>query len=455
MGERVVVVGLAVTGAAVAREMMAEGKAVVAVDDRPDDSVRRRAADLGIELVEAPSPEELARLAQDAEVVVVSPGVPARHPVFALGDRVALVSEVELAGRMARAPMVAVTGTNGKTTVTTLVAAMLDASGVRALAAGNIGLPLVEAARRDVDVLVAEVSSFQLQLTSTFRPRVAVWLNLAEDHLDWHPTMQHYVEAKARVWANQAGDDLAVANADDPVVWRAAARAPARVAGSSTKTGAAPRPARGDGPQALFHVEEGELRTPQGDTIAAVAELARALPHDLANALAAVAAALGAGATLEGCRRALLSFRGLPHRVEPVGEAGGVRFYDDSKATTPSAVLAALAGFESVVLIAGGRNKGLDLGALRSGAGPVRAVVAIGEAAAEVEAAFAGLAPVSRAGSMDQAVETARAAARPGDAVVLSPGCASFDWYRSYAERGNDFRRAVAELLKEDTRGDG
>ena len=426
MGERVLVVGLAVTGAAVAREMLAEGKAVVAVDDRADDSVRGRAADLGIELVEAPSPGELARLAQDADLVVVSPGVPARHPVFALGDRVALVSEVELAGRMARAPMVAVTGTNGKTTVTTLVAAMLDASGVRALAAGNIGLPLVEAARRDVDVLVAEVSSFQLQLTSTFRPRVAVWLNLAEDHLDWHPTMQHYVEAKARVWANQAGEDLAVANADDPVVWRAAARAPARVAGFSIEAGAAPPwPGRGDGPRAVFHVAGGELRTPEGDTIAAVA------------------AALGAGATLEGCRRALLSFRGLPHRVEPVGEAGGVRFYDDSKATTPSAVLAALAGFESVVLIAGGRNKGLDLGALRSGAGPVRAVVAIGEAAAEVEAAFAGLVPVSRAGSMDQAVEMARAAARPGDAVLLSPGCASFDWYRSYAERGEDFARAV------------
>ena len=444
MGERVLVVGLAVTGAAVAREMLAEGKAVVAVDDRADDSVRGRAADLGIELVEAPSPGELARLAQDADLVVVSPGVPARHPVFALGDRVALVSEVELAGRMARAPMVAVTGTNGKTTVTTLVAAMLDASGVRALAAGNIGLPLVEAARRDVDVLVAEVSSFQLQLTSTFRPRVAVWLNLAEDHLDWHPTMQHYVEAKARVWANQAGEDLAVANADDPVVWRAAARAPARVAGFSIEAGAAPPwPGRGHGPRAVFHVAGGELRTPEGDTIAAVAELARVLPHDLANALAASAAALGAGATLEGCRRALISFTGLPHRVEPVGEAGGVRYYDDSKATTPSAVLAALAGFESVVLIAGGRNKGLDLGALRSGAGPVRAVVAIGEAAAEVEAAFAGLVPVSRAGSMDQAVEMARAAARPGDAVLLSPGCASFDWYRSYAERGEDFARAV------------
>ena len=298
---------------------------------------------------------------------------------------------------------------------------------------------------------MAEVSSFQLQLTSTFRPRVAVWLNLAEDHLDWHPTMQHYVEAKARVWANQAGEDLAVANADDPVVWRAAARAPARVAGFSIEAGAAPPwPGRGDGPRAVFHVAGGELRTPEGDTIAAVAELARVLPHDLANALAASAAALGAGATLEGCRRALISFTGLPHRVEPVGESGGVRYYDDSKATTPSAVLAALAGFESAVLIAGGRNKGLDLGVLREGAGRVRAVVAIGEATAEVEAAFAGLVPVQRAASMAQAVSAAAGAARPGDAVLLSPGCASFDWYRSYAERGEDFSRAVAALRAAD-----
>ena len=180
--------------------------------------------------------------------------------------------------------------------------------------------------------------------------------------------------------------------------------------------------------------------------IAPVADLPRSLPHDLANALAASAAAVGAGATLEGCRRALRSFRGLPHRVERVGESGGVGYYDDSKATTPSAVLAALAGFESVVLIAGGRNKGLDLGALREGAGRVRSVVAIGEAAAEVEAAFAGAAPVQRATSMVEAVSAAAGAARPGDAVLLSPGCASFDWYRSYAERGEDFARTVAAL---------
>ena len=434
-GRRVVVLGLAVTGAAVARELQAQGMTVVAVDDRPDDALRQRAADLGVELVEAPSPDELARLAGDAGLMVVSPGVPAGHPVFALKGRVPVISEVELAGTMARAPIVAVTGTNGKTTVTTLVAAMLEASGRRALAAGNIGLPLVEAARRDVDVLVAEVSSFQLQLTSTFRPRVAVWLNLAEDHLDWHPTMQHYVEAKTRVWANQSGDDLAVANADDPVVWAAAANAPARVVGFSTG-------AETSG----YCVVDGELRTPEAEKIAALAELARALPHDLANALAASAAALGAGATLEGCRRALVSFRGLPHRVERVGEAGGVRFYDDSKATTPSAVLAALAGFDSVVLIAGGRNKGLDLGALRAGADRLRAVVAIGEAAPEVESAFAGAVPVQRAASMAEAVSAAAERARPGDAVLLSPGCASFDWYRSYAERGEAFASAVAAL---------
>jgi UDP-N-acetylmuramoylalanine--D-glutamate ligase len=178
-----------------------------------------------------------------------------------------------------------------------------------------------------------------------------------------------------------------------------------------------------------------------------VAELRRSLPHDVANALAASAAALGAGATLDGVRTALRSFAGLPHRLSLVADAGGVRWYDDSKATNPHAALAALRGFDSVVLVAGGRNKGLDLGLLARGAERVRAVVALGESGPEVAAAFAGLRPVTRVGTMDEAVMAAAAAARPGDVVLLAPGCASFDRYRSYAERGDDFARAVAGLV--------
>jgi UDP-N-acetylmuramoylalanine--D-glutamate ligase len=185
---------------------------------------------------------------------------------------------------------------------------------------------------------------------------------------------------------------------------------------------------------------------PEGLTVAAVEELPRSLPHDLANALCGAATALAAGADPEGCRRALGAFRGLPHRVELVGEARGVTFYDDSKATTPGAVLAALDGFPSAVLIAGGRNKGLDLSVLRQAAGHLRGVVAIGEAAAEVGGAFSGVCTVVEAPSMAEAVAAAAQMARPGDAVVLSPACASFDWYSSYGARGDDFARCVRAL---------
>ena len=429
-GAGVLVVGLAVSGEAVARRLVRDGVRVVAVDDRPDDAVRKRAASLDIELVEAPSATTLAELARGAELVVVSPGVPAHHAVFALRDQAHVVSEVELAASWARAPLVAVTGTNGKTTVTTLVSAMLADSGVRGIVAGNIGVPLADAVDGEADVLVVEVSSFQLAFTEHFRPRVSVWLNVAENHLDWHPTVEHYVESKSRIWANQGDGDLAVANAEDPDVMAAAASAPIPVITFGLVHGS-------------YHVQGRSLVTPRGERIVGRDELPRAFPHDLANALAACAAALGAGATVDGCASALRRFPGLPHRLELVGESGGVRYIDDSKATTPAAVRSALSGLDSVVLIAGGRNKGLHLGPLRHEADRVRAVVAIGEAVSEVEAAFSGVAPVVTATSMDEAVAQADDLARPGDVVLLAPGCASFDWYRSYGERGDDFARAV------------
>ena len=434
------VVGLAVTGRAVARALLARGWDVVAADDRPGPDARRAADELGITLVEAPPADRLVGLTAGAELVVVSPGVPAVHPVFSLPPGTEVVSEIELAARWATVPMVAVTGTNGKTTVVTLAARMLAESGVKAVAAGNIGLPLIEAVDSlpaGEGVLVVEVSSFQLALTTSFHPAVATWLNLAEDHLDWHPSLEHYAAAKARIWRNQGPGDTAVVNADDGAVMHAATSGPSAPRSRLVTFGRE----GGD-----YTCRQGTLVAPGGAVIAAVAELPRALPHDVSNCLAAVASAVPAGATLPGCRRALLDFEGLPHRVALVRESGGVRFYDDSKATTPASVLAALSGFDSVVLIAGGRNKGLDLGVLRHGAQHVRAVVAIGEAAAEVAAVFAGVRPVRHAGSMQQAVELAAAAARPGDAVLLSPGCASFDWYRSYAERGDDFAAAVGRL---------
>ncbi len=430
---RVLVYGLGVSGLATAAQLLSEGADVVAVDDDAGERTRQRAAELGIGLVAAPDRGALGALVGSVDEVVVSPGVPACHMVFSLGAGVPIIGEVELAWRRARCPIVAVTGTNGKTTVTTLVHAMLEASGLRAVAAGNIGLPLLEAVGSDAEVIVAEVSSFQLALTTSFRPAVGAWLNFSADHLDWHATVDDYRDAKARLWANSGPGDVAVVNAEDPVV--SAAGAVARARGAALRTFGLHS---GD-----FTVRAGELVGPDGVRVGRVAELARSMPHDVIDALCATATALASGASPDGCARALAAFGGLPHRVELVGEANGVRFYDDSKATTPGAVFAAVEGCAPAVLIAGGRNKGLDLSVLVRAAPGLRGVVAIGEAAGEIEAAFVPTVPVTRALSMDAAVEAAAAMAGPGDSVLLSPACASFDWYRSYAERGDDFARCV------------
>ncbi|MDP8986972.1 MAG: UDP-N-acetylmuramoyl-L-alanine--D-glutamate ligase, partial [Actinomycetota bacterium] len=417
------------------------GWAVTVVEDRPGDGSRARGAALaalGVAIVERPSPAALAAVIGGVDLVVPSPGVPFTHPAIAaaLEASVDVWSEFELAARWSSIPLVAVTGTNGKTTVTTLVERMLTATGLRTVAAGNNDLPLVDAIAGEagLDLVVVEASSFRLEFTRSFRPRVSAWLNHAEDHLDWHGTMERYAAAKARIWACQGPDDVAVANVEDPVVMEAAGEVRARLVTFGLD--------HGD-----WRVGDGRLLMPDGEALLAVDDLWRRLPHDLGNALAAAAVACAAGASLEAVRQTLRAFRGLPHRVCLVAEHDGVRFYDDSKATDPHAAAAAVAGFPSVVLIAGGRNKGLDLAALADTGDRVRAVVAIGEAAGEVEAAFAGTVPVARASTMDEAVAAARAAATAGDAVLLSPGCASYDWYSSYAERGDDFARAVAASI--------
>jgi UDP-N-acetylmuramoylalanine--D-glutamate ligase len=451
--QRYLVVGFGVTGRAVASWALAAGAAAVVVEDRPGPASVDAAGELGVEFVERPSVERLADLVASVDVVVPSPGVPVEHPVYALAERAhrPVLSEIELAWssldeRGVGAPrLVAITGTNGKTTVTTLVTAMLRASGVDAIAGGNIGRPLIETVAERTAVVVAEVSSFQLQFTARFHPRVSCWLNLTEDHLDWHPDLGHYAAAKARVWANQRAGDTAVYALGDPVVRSAAAL----LAPGVTRVGFAL-----DDPEAVYRVEAGRLVASEIGAFLEVAELPRALPHDLTNSLAAAAVARAAGAGWDGITDALRQTPPPAHRVQFVGEGGGVSWYDDSKATTPASVQAAVAGFASVVLIAGGRNKGLDLGPLSATAPPVHAVVAIGESAEEVAAAFEGRAPVVQAASMADAVRSAAELSGPGDAVVLSPGCTSFDWYGSYAERGDHFTTLVRERPEISAAGD-
>lgn len=438
---RALVVGLAETGAAVTRRLLAEGCDVMVVEDRPGgDAYAERAREAraaGAEVVEAATDDEITTRAASVELVVPSPLVNPHHPaIVAARERgIPVRSEIDLAAERTRVPIIAVTGTNGKTTVTSLVAAMLEASGRRAVAAGNIGRTLLGAVDDDADFLVAEVSSFQLAFAETFRPRVAVLLGVAPDHLDWHGSFEHYVRSKSRVFEHQRGEDLLVYDEDDAVASEAARGAPARRIGVSLS-------AQGSG----FRRDSDRLVGPHGEVIATLTGMQRALPHDCTNALAAAAAALDVGATRDGVRDALRAFVTLPHRVALVREHGGVQYYDDSKATNPHASLHALSAFDSVVLLAGGRNKGLDLSSLADGAAHVKAVVAFGEAADEVAAAFKDVRPVVRAHAMHDAVRAAADMARPGDVVLLSPGCASFDAYPDYAARGDDFASEVRAL---------
>lgn len=441
---RLLVVGLAGTGAAVVTDARAEGHDVVVVEDHPvGDAYRtraRHARELGAEVVEAAEAADVATRAARSDLVVPSPGVPPEHAAIAaaLGAGVPVRSEIDLAVERLRsrdpAPrIVAVTGTNGKTTVTSMVAEMCTASGLTTTAAGNIGRPLIAAVRDDVAVVVAEVSTFQLEFTTrAFAPDVAVLLNVGQDHLDWHGSLEAYAAAKGKVFAQQETEQVAVVNADDPVAFGLAGRARGRLVTCSRRD-----------PAAAYHVADGVIAGP--------AELRVTLPafragHDLDNALAATAAARTVGAGATAIEATLGGWTNLPHRVQLVARIDGVDYVDDSKATNAHATASALDGFESVVLVAGGRDRSRDLDALRQHASHLRAVVAIGEAAPRVEAVFTGVVPVVRADSMHDAVRAAAARAAPGDTVLLSPACASFDWYSSYAERGDDFAREVAGL---------
>jgi UDP-N-acetylmuramoylalanine--D-glutamate ligase len=443
-GRRILVYGLAITGDAVARAALARGDEPVLADDDPAAAASETARQLGLDVVVRPDDSQLARLVAAVDLVVPAPAVPEHHRVVRAAQEagVRLTTELDLAWEWEQQrphgprPMVAVTGTDGKTSTTLLATDMVTASGRRAVACGNTEIPLVAALDLDVDVFVVECTSFRLAFVSSFRPRAATWLNLAPDHLDWHDSLGSYVAAKARVWAHQQADDVAIGWADDAVVMDHLSRVAARRV-TFAATGA-------------DYVDDGGVLTGPHGPLVEVGAMARSLPHDITNTLAAAATVLEAGvATVAGVEAAASSFAGVPHRISLVAETGSVRFFDDSKATTPHAAVTAIRSFERVVLVAGGKNKGLDLSELAAEPQRVGAVVAIGQSADDVASAFDGRCPVVKVTTnMDDAVTAARELARPGDVVLLSPGCASFDWYTGYAARGDDFARAVREQLE-------
>ncbi len=423
----VMVFGAGVTGQAVTSVLSAEGLEVMMIDDA----------------VLSPEMEELESFIEGASQVVVSPGVPLSHPVHKLAAG-KLISEIGLARPRIKIPFVAVTGTNGKTTVVTLVTRMLMESGMRVQAAGNIGTPLISVDTSSLDVVVAELSSFQLATTPGLAPDVGAWLNFQPDHLDWHRDINDYRLSKARIWQGIGDKSVIVANAHDQVVMSEARKAQHSGARMVTWGG-------GNG---MWRRVGDMLVSPEGDELIAVDSLYRSMPHDVDNALAAMAIATSTGASIEGCMKGLLQFHGLPHRVESIADCNGVEYIDDSKSTTPSSTAVAIAGIGDtygqgkIVLIAGGRNKGLDIGMLRDYARFLKAMVSIGEAASEIKSAMSGICPVTIAESMQDAVNVATDLVGDYGVVLLSPACSSYDWYQSYAERGDDFRACVMETIR-------
>jgi UDP-N-acetylmuramoylalanine--D-glutamate ligase len=441
VNQPVLVYGVGVAGLATVRALLARGYEVVAVDDVMSDAKKVALHSLGLSLVGPPPAIELDRMVKDCAFVAPAPGLAEDHPVVlaAIKNGVALRSELDLAYEWEQMrpggprPMVAVTGTDGKTTTVSMVEAIVNASGQRSIACGNTEIPLVEALDLDVDVFVVEATSFRLAFIEQFRTVASAWINLAPDHLDWHRSMGTYEAAKARLWQHVRSDDVAIGFVGDDVVMKHLRQARCR--------------------QVAFGLDAGDYRR-DGDHLVGpsgpimnTADLRRSLPHDVTNALAASALVLESGlGSVETIASALHDFLPPHHRIEFVAEHNGVRWFDDSKATTPHAAVTAIRGFESVVLIAGGRNKGLDLRVMSEAINRVRSVIALGESASEIVQAFQDKVPVTIVGSMREAVETAQKQAQAPDVVLLSPGCTSLDWYTGYAERGTDFVRQVAEV---------
>jgi UDP-N-acetylmuramoylalanine--D-glutamate ligase len=357
-----------------------------------------------------------------------------------------LASEIELAYRWEQErpggprPMLAITGTDGKTTTTLLTVEILRAAGLRTVDAGNTSTPLVDAIDHDLDAFVVECTSFRLAWTPTFRAEAAVWLNLAPDHLNWHASMGSYEAAKARIFTNQRTTDTAIGFATDPIVMRNLAHAPGRTVSFGLDEGDY---------RSLVVDGERVLTGPHGE-IAAASVMKRALPHDITNTLAASALVLESGlADVSAVQQAIASFTGPAHRLELIADRNGVAWFNDSKATTPHAAQAAIRSFERTILIAGGYDKGVDLASMASHPHHVTTLVAIGATGPKLAEAFRLASPetsVEVVPGLAEAVDRAVAIARPGDTVLLSPGCASFDQYANFEARGEHFRSLVADL---------
>ena len=445
--KRVLVVGLARTGVATALFCAARGARVTATDTRTEKELGDTVAALRKAGVAFELGGHRQELILEADLIVPSPGVPADGPLlqFARSKGVTIWSEIELAYRFLKGRLIGITGSNGKTTTTSLIEHILRSAGLSTILAGNIGTPLISCVEKSSDktITVAELSSFQLELIEKFRPSISVFLNLTPDHLDRHHTLESYGAAKARIFENQTESDSAVLNADDPCTTPYAPAKP-QLYWFSRKQRVA---------QGAFVKESEILFRQEGveETILKLADIPLPGAHNVENVLAAVAATRLAGAGPAGIAKGVRSFAGVEHRLEFVAEIGGVRFYNDSKATNVDATLKALDAFPGrILIILGGKDKGSDYTVLQA---PLRekAILAllIGAAADKIEKQIAGSVAIEQAGTLERAVETAAHAARAGDVVLLAPACASFDQFQNYEHRGRVFKELVHQLERQ------
>lgn len=433
-GTRAAVLGLGSSGEAAARLLWREGAWVTVLDNgAPDPDRVRGLAALGLTVMLGAHANAVP--ADDYDLCVVSPGIDPDAPLFRrfLEQGTALIGELELAFQCCHRPVIAITGTNGKTTTTQLVERVLNQAGVRTLACGNIGRPLSDALREQehLDRFTVEVSSFQLETILTFRPQVAVWLNLTPDHLDRYRDVDEYRRAKLRIFENQTETDFAAVNLGDALP---ALRA-RRITFSATVPGG-DLWSKGD---ALYHGDRHVLNLRETNLRGV---------HNVENVMATLGVALALGLDLAGAADAIRSYRPLPHRCELVGERAGVTFINDSKATNLDAMAKALeSAAQPVILIAGGKDKGFGYEPLRDlAARKVKQAVLIGEMAAAIEEAWMDRVPCLRAATLTEAVRLAASRASKDDVVLFSPGTSSFDMFKSYADRGDQFRQIVQEL---------
>ncbi|PYU68259.1 MAG: UDP-N-acetylmuramoyl-L-alanine--D-glutamate ligase [Acidobacteria bacterium] len=446
-GKRVLVVGLARTGMAAALFCAARDANVTATDARTGNEIGEAIAPLRTAGVSLELGGHRENLFLEQDLIIPSPGVPADAPLLqaARASGVTIWSEVELADRFLDGRLIGITGSNGKTTTTSLIEHILKNAGFSTILAGNIGTPLISRVEQTTDntITVVELSSFQLELIETFRPNISVFLNLTPDHLDRHHTLEAYGRAKKRIFENQTEADSAVLNADDAATTPLAPAKP-HVYWFSRKQRVA---------QGAF-VRENEIvfrHNDEEETVLKLREIPLAGAHNVENVLAAVAAVRLAGADPAAIAKGVRSFAGVEHRLEFVAEIGRVRYYNDSKATNVDATLKALDAFPGRILIVlGGKDKNSDYTVLQK---PLRekAILAllIGAAAEKIEKQITGSVAIERAGVIERAVQIASHAARPGDVVLLAPACASFDQFQDYEHRGRVFKELVHQLEKQ------